>query len=61
MALAPGQGAQQPTQPAPVTPAPAPVPNPVTNSISPISMPNMENTPYLTQALGGLKTGYSPA
>lgn len=61
MALAPGQGTQQPTQPAPVTPAPAPVPNPVTNSIPLISMPNMGNTPYLTQALGGLKTGYSPA
>ena len=58
MALAPGQGAQQP---APVTPAPAPVPNPVTNSIPLISMPSMGNTPYLTQALGGLKTGYSPA
>lgn len=65
MALAPGQGAQQPAQPAPVTPAPAPapapVPNPVTNSIPLISMPSMGNTPYLTQALGGLKTGYSPA
>jgi hypothetical protein len=59
MALAPGQGAQQPTQPAPA--APAPGPNPVTNSIPLISMPTMGNTPYLTQALGGLKTGYSPA
>lgn len=58
MALAPGQGTQQPTQPAPA--APAPVPNPVTNSIPLISMPTMGNTPYLTQALGGLKTGYSP-
>jgi hypothetical protein len=59
MALAPGQGAQQPTQPAPA--APAPGPNPVTNSIPLISMPSMGNTPYLTQALNGLRTGYSPA